>query len=240
MKYSFLIDYNFITYDISLKLDIRLQNVIKKLEIFFKKSKKKDYKKENIEFYLSGSCLKNDIFRDIDFFFFTKDDLNSMYRCIDKKYFVYENNSLSYKYNNDIFQLVYRERFLNKPLSFIVDVFDFHSTKIAFKCKLNTKTFNIEILEVDIRKDFISYLETNVNKLTKVNMNPFVSLQRAIYFLKRGDDVSFSVFLEIFSKISEMDKNKDLEEYFNRLQGDENTLKDIKEAITAFIKNKRN
>lgn len=239
MYYTFWSKYNFIPYDLSIKFDIRLQNVIKKLEVFFKEANTKSYEKENIEFYLAGSCIKSDTFRDIDIFFFTKEELNSITSCLDEKYFLYENNSSSYKYDNDIFQLVYRERFLNKPLSFIVDIFDFYSTKIAFKCMINTNTFEINILELDIRKEFIDYMNTNVNKLTRVNINPFVSLQRAIYFLKRGDEVPFSVFLQIFSKMTEIDETQDIEKYFDRLQGDEDTLKDIKEAIKIFIENKR-
>jgi len=239
MHYNFWNEYDFITYDLSIKFDIRLQNVVHKLETFFKNTKVENYHKENIEFYLAGSCIKSDSFRDIDIFFLIKEDLNDITSCLDKKYFVYENNSNTYEYDSDIFQLVYRERFLNKPLSFIVDIFDFYSTKIAFKCILNTKTFKIDVIESDIREEFVSYLKTNINKLSKVNMNPFVSLQRAIHFLKRGDDVAFSVFLQILSKISEIDEKKSIETYFDRLQGDEGRLKDIKEAITIFIESKR-
>lgn len=239
MQYHFWNNYNFIAYDLAIKLDIRLQNVIHKLELFLKESINKPYNKEYIEFYLAGSCLKLDTFRDIDIFFFTKNELDDMTACIDSQYFVYENNSNTYEYKGDIFQLVYRERFLNKPLSFIVDIFDFYSTKIAFKCKFNTKSFKIEIVESNIQEEFIEYIKSNLNRLSRVNRNPFVSLQRAIHFLKRGDNVPFSVFLQIFEKISDLDEHQAIEKHFDRLQGDEVTLKVIKEDITSFIENKR-
>jgi len=239
MKYDFWNEYDFIPYDLVLKFDIRLQNVICKLEAFFENAKASEFQDETIEFYLAGSCIKSDCFRDIDIFFLTKEKLDSVNDCINKKYFIYENNSTSYCYKNDIIQAVYRPRFLDKNLNFVVDIFDFYSTKIAFKCVLNTKTFKIEIVESDIREEFITYLKTNLNKLTRVNINPFVSLQRAIHFLKRGDDVPFSVFLEICMKISLLDENVEVEKYFDRLQGDEERLADIKEAITNYMIEKR-
>ena len=154
---------------------------------------------------------------------------------MDKKHFIYENNSNTYSYDSDIIQLVYRERFFKKDLKFIVDIFDFHSTKIGFKCVLNTKDFKISISESEIRKEFIDYVITKKNGLSRVNTNPFVSLQRAIHFLKRGDDVPFYVFLEIFSKISEINKNEPIEKYFDRLQGDEKKVNEVKEAIRKFL-----
>ena len=235
MTYDFWNDYSFIPYDLVLKFDVRLVNVLNKLEKFFKNIKIKSYEEEFIEFNLAGSCIKSDTFRDIDIFLPTKDILNSLCNNLNKEYFMYENNSNTYSYDTDIIQIVYRERFLDKDLSFVVDMFDFYSTKIAFKCRLNTKTFKIEVIKSEIREEFITYLLTKKNNLTKVNINPFVSLQRAIHFLKRGDDVSFSVFLEICSHICKIDKNQDISKYFERLQGDEERVKEIKEAIKLFI-----
>ena len=239
MKYNLWNDYDFLSYDLKIKFDIRLQNVLKKLELFFENAKIKNYNQEKIVFYLAGSCIKKDTFRDIDLFIPTKEKLLDIKKNINSKYFLYENNSSSYQYDDDIIQIVYRERFSNKNISFMVDTFDFYSTKIAFKCHLDIKTFKIKILESDIRKEFYSYLLNNVNKLTRVNRNPFVSLQRAIHFLKRGDDVPFSVFLNICAKISLIDTKVDIEKYFDRLQGDEEKLKDIKEAITQYIIERR-
>ncbi|WP_072681700.1 hypothetical protein [Arcobacter sp. LA11] len=240
MKYTFWNQYSFISYDLILKLDIRLQNVVSTLERFFKNTTTSELTDEKIEFYLAGSCIKSDTFRDIDIFFLTKDKFNEINQSIDKKYFMYENNSSSYIYDNEIIQIVYRERFLNKNLSFVVDVFDFHSTKIGFKCVLDRNFFDIKIIESDIREEFIKYLHTSVNKLVNVNINPFVSLQRAIHFLKRGDDVPFSVFLNIILKISQIDENDNIEKYFDRLQGDNEELHEIRKSIKNYMTKKRN
>lgn len=239
MKYDFWSNYEFIPYDLVLKFDVRLQNVIHKIESFFKEAKIEFYENEKIEFSLAGSCIKADTFRDIDIFFPTKDILNSVCNNIKKEYFIYENNSNTYKFENDIIQLVYRERFLNQNLSFMVDIFDFHSTKIAFRCEFDTKTFSIRIVESDIREEFISYLLTKRNSLSRVNSNPFVSLQRAINFLKRGDDIPFFVFLNICAKICEIGKDEDVNTYLQRLQGDDEKITDIKNAIKEFFVNRQ-
>ncbi|PLY09227.1 MAG: hypothetical protein C0626_09510 [Arcobacter sp.] len=235
MKYEFFNDFDFIPYDLVLKFEYRLENVIYKLENFFKNVKIDSFEDEYVEFYLAGSCIKADSFRDIDIFLTTKEKLKRVCSNLDRKYFLYENNSNTYFYDTDLIQLVYRERFLEKDLKFIVDIFDFYSTKIGFKCVLNTKNFTIEIVEADIRKEFVDYVLTKKNGLSRVNTNPFVSLQRAIHFLSRGDDVPFYVFLEIFSKISQIDKSEPIEKYFDRLQGDENRVKEVKEAINKFL-----
>ncbi len=236
MTYDFWCDYKFIPYELVLKFDVRLHNVIKKLENFFKDVKINSYEDEKIIFYIAGSCIKADTFRDIDVFFPTKDILNKVCKNINKEYFLYENNANTYKYDDDIIQIVYREKFLNQNISYIVDIFDFYSTKIAFKCELDTNNFSIKVLQSDIREEFISYLLTKRNSLTRVNINPFVSLQRAINFLKRGDDIPFSVFLNICSKICEIDKNDSIEKYLERLQGDDEKLEEIKESIIEFMK----
>ncbi|WP_419764245.1 MAG: hypothetical protein ACNI28_10735 [Arcobacter sp.] len=235
MKYEFFNDFDFIPYDLVLKFEYRLENVIYKLENFFKNVKIDSFEDEYVEFYLAGSCIKADTFRDIDIFLTTKEKLKRVCANLDRKYFLYENNSNTYSYDTDLVQLVYRERFLEKDLKFIVDIFDFYSTKIGFKCVLNTKDFTIEIVEAEIREEFVNYVLTKKNGLSRVNTNPFVSLQRAIHFLSRGDDVPFYVFLEIFSKISQIDKNEPIEKYFDRLQGDENRVKEVKEAINKFL-----
>ncbi len=235
MTYDFWNDFDFIPYDLTLKFDYRLQNVLHKLETFFKDVKIDSYSDEYIEFYLAGSCIKADSFRDIDIFLTTKEKLERVCLNLDRKYFLYENNSNTYSYDSDLIQLVYRERFLDKDLKFIVDIFDFYSTKIGFKCVLDTKSFTIKVLEAEIREDFVNYVLTKKNGLARVNINPFVSLQRAIHFLSRGDDVPFYVFLEIFSRISKIDKSEPIEKYFDRLQGDEDRVKEVKEAISKYL-----
>ncbi len=235
MAYDFWNNFDFVPYDLTLKFDYRLEKVIYTLENFFKNVKLDSYEDELVEFYLAGSCIKADSFRDIDIFLTTKESLEKVCANLDRKYFLYENNSNTYLYDEDLIQLVYRERFLNKDLKFIVDIFDFYSTKIGFKCVLNTKTFKIEVNEAYIREEFIEYVLTKKNGLTRVNINPFVTLQRAIHFLKRGDDVPFYVFLQIFSKISEIDKSEPIEKYFDRLQGDEDKVNEVKEAIAKYL-----
>lgn len=235
MTYDFWSKFEFIPYDLILKFDYRLQKVVYKLENFFKDIKIDSYEDEEIEFYLAGSCIKADSFRDIDIFLTTKEKLKRVCANLDRKYFLYENNSNTYSYDTDLIQLVYRERFLNKDLKFVVDIFDFYSTKIGFKCVLNTKDFSIKVIEAYVKEEFINYVTTKKNGLTRVNTNPFVSLQRAIHFLSRGDDVPFYVFLQIFSEISKIDKSEPIEKYFDRLQGDENRVKEVKEAIRKYL-----
>ena len=240
MKYDFFNDYDFIPYDLAIKFDYRLENVVNKLQNFFKNVKIDSFEDEYVEFYLAGSCIKADSFRDIDIFLFTKEKLKRVCSNLDRKYFLYENNSNTYLYDTDLVQIVYRERFLDKDLKFIVDIFDFHSTKIGFKCILDTKNFEITVNEADVREDFVNYVLTKKNGLTRVNLNPFVTLQRAIHFLKRGDDVPFYVFLEIFSKISLIEKDEPIEKYFDRLQGDEEKVKEVKDAISKYLSFKNN
>lgn len=237
MTYNFWGNYKFIPYELVLKFDVRLHNVIRKLENFFKEAKIDSYEDEKISFHIAGSCIKADTFRDIDVFFPTKEVLSKVCSNLKKEYFLYENNANTYKFEDDIIQVVYREKFLNQNISYIVDIFDFYSTKIAFKCELDTKNFTIKVVDSDIREEFILYLKNKRNFLTRININPFVSLQRAINFLKRGDDVPFSVFLNICSKISEIDKNDNVEKYLERLQGDDEKLDEIKDSIRAFIEN---
>lgn len=230
-----------IPYDLLIKFDVRLCNVIAKLDAFFQKLLIKDLQKSQIRFFLAGSCIKADTFRDIDLIFPLFEDKESINAALNPEYFEYENNSYTYTFENDIIQLVFREKFKEAKLDFLVDGFDFDSTKIAFECVLDTKTKQVEILECDVRDEFISYVQTKVNNLTNVSVNPFVSLQRAIHFLKRGDDVPYAVFLEICSKIADIkieqgDKN---EKFFDRLQGNEAKLKDIKKAIVSFVEHKK-
>ncbi len=142
-----------------------------------------------------------------------------------------------YSYKNDIYQLVFRERFENASLKELVTGFDFDSTKIAFECNYNTKKRLFSITGCDMRLEFVNYINTRVNHLSKVSVNPFVSLQRAIYFLKRGDDVPYEVFLQVCSKIADLklENTEDISVHFNNLQGNPNKLSNIKEAIAHYV-----
>jgi len=88
-----------------------------------------------------------------------------------------------------------------------------------------------------MRIEFVNYINTRVNRLSKVSLNPFVSLQRAIYFLKRGDDVPYEVFLQICAKIGSLplDEENDVSVYFTNLQGNPNKLVNIKGAIQHYV-----
>jgi len=97
MTYEFWNNYDFVPYDLVLNFDIRLQNVIHKLESFFENVKIKSFENEKIEFFLAGSCIKADNFRDIDVFIPTKESLNSVNENLNKKYFLYKNNSNTYE-----------------------------------------------------------------------------------------------------------------------------------------------
>ena len=119
----------------------------------------------------------------------------------------------------------------------MVDGFDFDSTKIAFECVYNTRYRVLKVLECDMRAEFVHYINTKINNLSRISLNPFVSLQRAIYFLKRGDDVPYGVFLDICSAIADIQikKNEDAQKHFATLQGNPNKLENIKEAIAHYI-----
>jgi hypothetical protein len=242
MTYHFWDNFNtFLPYDLQIKFDIRLCNVIAKLEHFLDNVMIYPIHKEHVTFFLAGSCIKADTFRDIDMIFPNKQDKDDVNNTLNQNYFEYENNSFTYTFEEDIFQLVFREKFENATLHYLVDGFDFDSTKIAFECILHTKTKRIEIIDCEIRPEFIEYIQTKVNRLSRISVNPFVSLQRAIHFLKRGDDVPYGVFLAICMKISQMDVNQEdnKEKFFDRLQGNEEKLKDIKAAISQFVEEKK-
>lgn len=239
MNYKLWKNYDYISYDLSIKLDKRLKNIVDRMENFFVNVVKEPFEEEFLEFFLAGSCLKRDTFRDIDMFFLTKDKLEVVLDNIDDKYFLYKNNSHTFSFENDIFQCVYREKFLDKDLSFVVDIFDFDSTKIGLKCRLNTKTNKIDIIDHDVRKEFINYLSTQRNSLQRINQNPFVSLQRALHFSRSGDHVPFDAFLNIILEISKIDPNVNCDKYFERLQGDGQNYEAIKEAIAIFLEKKR-
>ncbi|MFA7084938.1 MAG: hypothetical protein WC141_10485, partial [Arcobacteraceae bacterium] len=208
MTYEFWNKFNdFLPYELQIKFDIRLCNVISKLELFFKEVMIDSVQKEQISFFLAGSCIKEDTFRDIDLIFPNKEDKDDINNSLNQRYFEYENNSYTYHFKDDIFQLVFREKFKHASLEFLVDGFDFDSTKIAFECILNTQTKKITILDCNIKEEFIHYIQTKINRLSRISINPFVSLQRAIHFLKRGDDVPYGVFLAICTKIAQLDVN---------------------------------
>lgn len=238
MIYDFFNDYEeLLSYEQASLLDYRLDSIAIKLNIFFQRLIVQNIKKKDIKFYLAGSCLKSDTFRDLDLFFPSNDDRELINNAMNQDYFEYENNSYTYRYKNDLYQLVYRERFNNCTLEELVNGFDFDSTKIAFECNYNTKKRLFSIVSCFMKEEFVNYINTRINHLQKVSVNPFVSLQRAIYFLKRGDDVPYEVFLQVCSKIADLklEKNEDPAIHFKNLQGNPNKLKNIKDAISHYI-----
>ena len=238
MIYNFFKDYEeLLSYEQASLLDYRLDSIAIKINIFFQRLIIKHIKKQDIKFYLAGSCLKADTFRDLDLFFPSNEDRELINSSMNQDYFEYENNSYTYRYKNDLYQLVYRERFDNATLKELVDGFDFDSTKIAFECNYNTKKRLFTVIACDMRLEFVNYINTRINHLSKVSLNPFVSLQRAIYFLKRGDDVPYEVFLQVCSKIADLklQKDEDPSIHFKNLQGNPNKLTHIKEAIAHYI-----
>lgn len=238
MIYDFFKEYEeLLSYEQASLLDYRLDSIAIKLNIFFQRLIVQNIKKRDIKFYLAGSCLKADTFRDLDLFFPSSEDRELINCAMNQDYFEYENNSYTYRYKNDLYQLVYRERFNNATLKELVDGFDFDSTKIAFECNYNTKKRLFTIVSCDMREEFVTYINTRINHLQKVSLNPFVSLQRAIYFLKRGDDVPYEVFLQVCSKIADLklEKDEDPSIHFKNLQGNPNKLSNIKDAITNYI-----
>lgn len=239
MNYKLWNDYDYIPKDIAISLDKRLKNIVDRMENFFRNVMQEPFEEEYIEFYLAGSCIKRDTFRDIDMFFFTKEKLDEVLTNIDEKYFLYKNNSHTFEFEKDVFQCVYREKFFDQNLNFVVNIFDFYSTKIGFTCRLNTKTNKIEIIESDVRKEFIEYLQDKRNDITRINLNPFVSLQRALHFSRSGDHVPFSTFLNIILEIIKIDPEADYEKCFQRLQGDGQNYEAIKEAIEVFLKQRK-
>lgn len=238
MIHKFWKDYEeLLSYEQASLLDYRLDNIAIKLNTFFQRLIIGNIPKKEIKFYLAGSCLKTDTFRDLDMFFPHNEDRELVNSAMNQDYFEYENNSYTYRYKNELYQLVYRERFKGANLEQLVDGFDFDSTKIAFECTYNTRKRLFTIEKCDMRMEFVNYINTRVNHLSKVSLNPFVSLQRAIYFLRRGDDVPYDVFLQICSKIAELkiEESEDTSVYFTNLQGNPNKLSNIKEAITHYI-----
>lgn len=162
-----------------------------------------------------------------------------MIENIDEKYFLYKNNSHTFIYENDVFQCVYRERFLNKNLKEVIDIFDFYSTKIGFKCRLNTKTYQVDVIQEEIREVFIDYMQTRYNDITRINQNPFVSLQRATHFSRSGDYVPFHAFLNIIFEIMKIDPHADYEKCFQRIQGEGENYEAVKSAIADFLEKKK-
>ncbi|XPV67626.1 MAG: hypothetical protein ACNI25_09880 [Halarcobacter sp.] len=242
MIYDFWKNYQeLLSYDQSLAFDYRLDNIVIKLNEFFQRLLVNHIEKEEIRFYLAGSCIKSDVFRDLDMIFPESSDRELINNALNKDYFEYENNSYTYRYKNDIYQLVFREKFKDATLEQLVDGFDFDSTKVAFECIYNTKKRLFTVVKCDLRMEFIDYINTRVNNLSRVSLNPFVSLQRAIHFLKRGDDVPYSVFLDICSKIADLkiQENSEISAHFKNLQGNPNKLENIKEAISHYIEDKK-
>lgn len=69
MNYGFWNNHEYIHKDLAIVLDKRLKNVIDRIENFFKNVLIKSFDNEYVEFYLAGSCIKRDTFRDLDLFF---------------------------------------------------------------------------------------------------------------------------------------------------------------------------
>ncbi len=240
MIYEFWKKYEeLLSFDQASLLDYRLDSISIKLNIFFQRLIIETIPKDTITFFLAGSCIKADTFRDLDMFFPSNEDKELINNALNKDYFEYENNSYTYRYKNDIYQLIYREKYNGATLKELVDGFDFDSTKIAFECNYDIKKRLFTITDIDMRLEFVNYINTRVNKLNQISVNPFVSLQRAIYFLKRGDDVPYDSFLDICSKIADikLDKKQDISIHFKNLQGNPNKLTNIKQAITHYIEN---
>ncbi|NBK99469.1 MAG: hypothetical protein EOM50_15910, partial [Erysipelotrichia bacterium] len=205
MIYNFWAPYEtFLHFETARQFDQRLDNIVIKLNNFFQRLVTKEIEKEEVKMYLAGSCIKADTFRDLDIFFPNKDDRETMHHALNKEYFEYENNSYTYRYKNDLYQLIYRDRFCDVSLENLVNGFDFDSTKIAFECIYNTKLKVFKVLKCDMRAEFAHYIDTRINNLSRISVNPFASLQRALHFLKRGDDVPYSVFLDICSAIADI------------------------------------
>ncbi len=243
MIYDFWKDYEeLLPFDQASLLDYRLDNIAIKLNTFFQRLIIRNIAKGNIKFYLAGSCLKADTFRDLDMFFPSDEDRLLLHNSMNHDYFEYENNSYTYRYKNELYQLVFREKYKGATLEELVDGFDFDSTKIAFECNYNIKKRLFTIEKCDMRIEFINYINTRVNNLSKMSVNPFVSLQRAIYFLRRGDDVPYDSFLKICSKIADLkiEENQDRSIYFKNLQGNPNKLGNIKDAITHYVQEHTN
>jgi len=223
-------------------LDCRLDNIIIKLSTFFQRVIIKPIEKENISFFIAGSCLKSDTFNDLDIFFNNKEDLNLIDNSLNKDFFEYSNNSKTYKYKNELYQLVFREKYNNCTLKELINGFDFASTKLGFKCNYNTKLRTLQVEELDLREEFIMYINTKYNPLLQMSINPMVSLQRALLFTKRGDDVPFETFLNIIDKVTDMKLNGDFteENFLKNLKGNPNKLQNIKEAIQDFVNEENN
>jgi len=238
MIYEFFKDYEeLLSHEQASLLDYRLDNIAIKINTFFQRLIIQNIKKREIKFFLAGSCLKADTFSDLDMFFPYSEDRELINKAMNQDYFEYENNSYTYRYKSELYQLVYRERFKGATLKELVDGFDFDSTKIAFECSYDTKRRLFSITKCDMRMEFVNYINTRVNHLSKVSVNPFVSLQRAIYFLKKGDDVPYDVFLQVCSKIADLkvEEDADMSQHFKNLQGNPNKLTNIKDAITHYI-----
>ena len=192
-----------------------------------------------IRFYLAGSCIKSDRYQDIDMIFNSSEERDRMVGILDKSYLLYINHSHSYRHERNIFQVVFFEKYRNQSLQDVVTLFDFSSTKIGFHCTLDLATLAFDIVETDVRKEFVDYLETGINLLhtNPFKANPFVSLQRAINFLKRGDDVPYTVFLRICIAISHLDVKSEgmIEKLAGGLIGEKGKLLELEREIAAYL-----
>ena len=88
MIYDFWKDYEeLLSYDQASLLDYRLDSIAIKLNIFFQRLIVQNIKKRDIKFYLAGSCLKSDSFRDLDLFFPFNEDRELVNNAMNQDYF---------------------------------------------------------------------------------------------------------------------------------------------------------
>ena len=88
MIYDFWKDYeDLLSYDQASLLDYRLDSISIKLNEFFQRLIITNINKKEIKFYLAGSCLKADTFRDLDMFFASSKDreLINFDNCLSSK-----------------------------------------------------------------------------------------------------------------------------------------------------------
>ncbi len=219
-------------------LESRLDNVIRDMRNFFADAVLPG-QEGVIHFYLAGSCIKSDRYQDIDMIFNSSEERDRMVGILNKEYLLYINHSHSYRHNRNVLQVVFFEKYRDQSLQNVVTLFDFSSTKIGFHCVLDLATLAFDITETDVRKEFIDYLETGTNLLhtNPFKANPFVSLQRAINFLKRGDDVPYTVFLRICIAISHLDVKSEgmIEKLAGGLIGEKGKLLELEREIAAYL-----
>jgi hypothetical protein len=222
------------------KIYNRLETVIAKITSFFEENLLTN-KDIAIRFYLAGSCLKSDTFRDIDLIFPNESEYEKLIEGLDQKDFLYKNNSNTYRFNGDVIQLACLPRYTNKTLGEVIDDFDFASTKIGFEYRLVFKPVQCIGISLDIRDDFLNYLVSKKNPVCKINTNPFITLNRAMHFLKKGDDVPMSTILNLMEEIQKLHVREeiDIDSFLMGFSGNDQSLKVIRNDIREYLINKR-